>query len=128
MIVARQPGFLSRSDDVLLSADGRTVLARAIEFVCFNDRYVLVWSLQAEFYGLFDALADPPLQRLSYADAMAESGLAGEGGCGGHYRGMVGSSLLYDGNTAPFLPPCDWRNFRAKGLKHREWFDRPCES
>ncbi|MFN3259525.1 MAG: hypothetical protein ACE37J_03100 [Pikeienuella sp.] len=42
----------------LYARDGKNRLSRDVEFVCFNDRYVFVYSKEREFTGLYDAEAD----------------------------------------------------------------------
>jgi len=39
----------------LFATDGRTRLARDVEFLCFNDRYVFVQSYDRAFTGLYEA-------------------------------------------------------------------------
>ena len=115
------------SADDLLSKDGETRLARDIEFVCFNDRYVWVYSYDRSESGLFDAESEERLDGMGVNEAFAVSGLSGDNlTCNGYYTGMVGPGLLYDGNTSPHLP-CNQRNVGNPTLRDRKWFDRPCE-
>lgn len=116
------------SADDLLSKDGETRLARDIEFVCFNDRYVWVYSYDRSESGLFDAVTEERLDGMGMIEAFAVSGLGGNNlTCNGYYTGMVGPGLLYDGNTSPHLPSCNQRNLGNPTLRDRKWFDRPCE-
>lgn len=126
MVLARSFDWTRSGRDDLLAADGRTLLARDVEHVCFNDRHVWVSSYEPGHTGLYDALASAKLDGMGYAEAMQVSELRGGKGCTGYYLGMVGPGLLYDGNEAPFLPPCAWRNVGDGALKDRSWFDRPC--
>ena len=126
MVLARASDWTLSGRDDLLAADGRTPVARDVETVCFNDLYVWVRSREADSTGLYDAAAGAKLDGLDYSEAMEASGLDGGFGCGGYYLGMVGPSLLYDGNEAPFLPSCAWRNVGDETLEHRDWFDRRC--
>jgi hypothetical protein len=90
--------------------------------VCFNDRWVKADG------GFYDGLTELAIDDEAYDWAWKESGLKGHGvTCDGYYTGDLGASLLYDGNEAPFLPPCEWRNLKNKSLRNRAWFERPCE-
>ena len=124
MILKRELDFSKYGRDDLFAADGRTVLARDIESVCFNDRYV-----EADG-GLLDGQTNQLISRHdwdTYLKVYRSSGLQNGHGCNGYYTGMVGPGLLYDGNEAPFLPPCEWRNLENPSLADRSWFDRPCD-
>lgn len=121
------PAQLSSAD--LFAKDGATRLARELEFVCFNDRYVWVYSYDRSQSGLFDAVMDARLDGLGHDEAFAVSGLGGNRqACNGYYTGMVGPGLLYDGNTSPHLPSCSARNIDNPTLQDRGWFDRPCSN
>ncbi|MGM0584741.1 MAG: hypothetical protein ACQEUZ_08820 [Pseudomonadota bacterium] len=111
----------------LFTTNGRTRLARDVEFVCFNDRYVFVHSKNREYTGLYDAEADNRVT-VGYSQAMAISGLSDRNGCNGYYTSWIGPGLLYEGNTAPFLPRCASRNLDNETLRDRSWFERPCDS
>lgn len=111
----------------LFTTNGRTRLAREVEFVCFNDRYVFVHSKNREYTGLYDAEADSSLA-VDYSVAMDVSGLSRPGGgCDGYYTGWVGPSLLLDDGRPPFVPSCAWRNVNNDELRDRTWFERPCQ-
>lgn len=113
--------------DDMFASDGRTLLARDVEFVCFNDRFVEVTAFERGQGGLFDAETQGRVPRGSYDEMLAESGLSVWGKtCNGYLTGMTGAGLLYDGMTAPFQPPCAWRNFDNTELNDRRWFERPC--
>lgn len=110
----------------LFAENGRTRLARDVEFVCFNDRYVFVQSYDRGFTGLYDAETDSRLP-VDYSDAMDISGLDKPGGgCNGYFTGWVGPGLLLDDGRPPFVPPCAWRNVDNEALRDRAWFERPC--
>lgn len=110
----------------LFATNGRTRLARDVEFVCFNDRYVFVHAKNREYTGLYDAEADSRVP-VDYSRAMANSGLSVGNGCNGYYTSWIGPGLLYEGNAAPFLPSCASRNVENESLRDRNWFDRPCD-
>ncbi|MFQ5635571.1 MAG: hypothetical protein ACE5G3_09625 [Gammaproteobacteria bacterium] len=127
MVVQRSFDFTRDSRHDLLGRDGTTPLARDVEFLCFNDRYVWVISHDRDQTGLFDGDSGAKVAGLSRREAFAVSGLRGNGKtCNGYFTAMVGPGLLYDGNTDPFLPSCDWRNSGNTALLHRDWFERPC--
>jgi len=127
MVLVRSFDWSRSGRDDLLATDGVSALARDIEGVCFNDRYIWVLSYRPEDTGLYDAEIDARLDSVGYPDAMAISGLSEGNGCNGYYTGMVGPGLLYDGNALPFLHPCGWQNLDNPALTHRDWFERPCD-
>lgn len=116
---------LGRND--MFAADGRTRLARGVELVCFNDRYVLVHAYERSQSGLFDSKLGGKVFGEDFDTALADSGLK-DGGktCNGYFTAMIGPRLLYDGNTDPFLPSCDWRNLGNTALLRSDWLERPC--
>jgi len=110
----------------LFATNGRTRLARDVEFVCFNDRYVFVRSYERAFTGLYDAETDSRLP-VDYSDAMGVSGLDKPGGgCNGYFTGWAGPGLLLDDGRPPFVPPCALRNVDNEALRDRSWFERSC--
>lgn len=111
----------------LFATDGRTALARDVELVCFNDRYVKVYSYDRKHGGVYDGATDRPVPISASKEVHAASGLLGGHGCNGYYTGMVGPGLLYDGMVSPFLPPCSWRNLENPILTDSSWFERPCD-
>lgn len=127
MILKREFDLSRMERDDLFASDGRTALARDVEFVCFNDRYVKVYSYDRKYSGLYDGETDRRVPTNASKEAYAASGLIGRHGCNGYYTGMVGSRLLYDGMVSPFLPPCSWRNLDNPTLTDRSWFERPCK-
>ena len=127
MILKRSFDFTRNGRDDLLSSDGKSKLARDIEFVCFNDRYVWVYSFRPEYTGLYKAKTSERLSGVGYPEAMTISGLNDRHGCNGYYTSMLGPGLLYDGNEAPFLPLCESRNLDNPGLAQRDWLERPCD-
>lgn len=110
----------------LFATSGKSRLARDVEFVCFNDRYVFVYSKDRKSTGLYDVETDSRLP-VGYSDAMDISGLEKPGGgCNGYFTGWVGPRLLLGDGRPPFLPPCAWRNVDNAALRDRAWFERPC--
>jgi hypothetical protein len=110
----------------LFAVNGGTRLARDVELVCFNDRYVFVHSYDRSFTGFYDAETDSRVP-VDYTQAMTISGLSRPGeGCDGYYTGWVGPGLLLDDGRPPFVPPCAWRNVDNETLRDRAWFERPC--
>ncbi|MDQ7776725.1 hypothetical protein [Paracoccus aminovorans] len=108
------------------ATDGRTILARRLEFLCFNDRYVRITSYKFGDSGIYDAQTDAKVREEQY-DTVARELRSGRGGCNGYYTGLLGAVFLLDGQKFPFLPPCEWRNLNNPALKNRAWFDRPCD-
>ena len=129
MVLKREFDFTWIDRNDMFAADGRTQLARAIEFVCFNDRFVLVYAYEREQSGLFDAETGGKVPGKEYDTAFAASGLDPDRRTcgGGYFAGMLGPGLLYDGMKFPFLPPCSWRNTENRTLARRDWFERPCD-
>jgi hypothetical protein len=126
LIIMRASGQGAAAD--LFAKDGESRLARELEFVCFNDRYVWVYSYDRKETGLFDAETQARVDGLGLIEALSVSGLGGSNqACNGYYSAMVGPGLLYDGNTSPHLPACSQRNMGNTTLQDRSWFDRPCE-
>lgn len=110
----------------LFAENGRARLARDLEFVCFNDRYVFVQSYDGSFTGLYDAVTDSRLM-VDYSDAMEISGLDKPGGgCNGNFNGSVGPGLLLDNGRPAFVPPCTWRTVDNEALRDRACIERPC--
>ena len=119
--------YFPRAPIALFATDGRTILARKLEFLCFNDRYVSVTSYEFGDSGIYDARSDRKVQKEHY-DSVARELRSARGGCNGYYTGFLGAVLLLDGQKYPsLLPPCKWRNFENPALKNRDWFDRPCD-
>ena len=110
----------------LFATDGKTRLARGVESICFNDRYVWVSSYKTEGTGLYDAETDARLDDDGNSKAMLASGLSGGNGCNGYYTAMIGPGLLSEGNKSPFLPLCKSLNLNNPVLTHHAWFERPC--
>jgi hypothetical protein len=127
MILKRELDLLNTERDDMFASDGRTRLARDIEFVCFNDRYVRVSAYDRASSGLYDGRTQSKVPYERSDDVYAESGLGGNRrACNGYFIGMLGPGLLYDGMDPPFLPYCDWRNLANPTLSDRSWFERPC--
>lgn len=130
MVLKREFNFTRYGRDAMFASDRRTPLAREIEAICFNDRFVKVLSCQRTYSGLYDRATSSRVRRDDqgeYDRLLRYTGLTAGHGCNGYYTGMIGPELLYDGNRAPFLPPCAWRNPANTTLKLRDWFDRLCD-
>jgi hypothetical protein len=129
MILKRQFDWEFGKRHDMFASDGDTVLARNIEFVCFNDRYVKAIAYPQGHGGLFDGRTNELISRRdwdTYIKIYRASGLQNRGACNGYYTAMIGPGLLYDGNESPLLPSCEWRNLENTALADRSWFDRPC--
>lgn len=126
LIVKRASPIVGGVSNILLSPDGRQVLARDIEFVCFDDRLVLAISKIPGQGGYFDGAGQAwmPAADTRGFDGVRDP-LAGPSGCNGYYTAMIGPDLLY-GDAPPFLPPCDARNIGNDALENRAWLERPC--
>jgi hypothetical protein len=121
MVLVRSFDWSRSGRNDLLTTNGEDILARNIEGICFNDRYVLVQSYDWRSTGLYDAETNGPV-RVDYAEAIRISGLSHGSGCDGYYTSWVGPGLLYDGNAAPFLPSCSSRNVENGALRDRKLF------
>lgn len=127
MMVMRTFDVSGQGHSDLFAGNGDTRLARNLEFVCFNDRYVWASSYQRSETGLFDSVVGAKLDGMSTKEAFAVSGLGAKNhSCNGYYKVMVGPDLLFDGNTSSLLPSCDQRNLDNPTLLRRDWFRRPC--
>lgn len=123
----REFEFWFKDRDDMYIADGRTLLARDVEFICFNDRFVQATSRELGQGGLFDAETQGRVPPGTFNEMLEESGLSAKGKtCNGHYRPMLGPSFFYDSLKAPFLPDCSDRNIDDPQLVNRQWFERPC--
>lgn len=119
--------YFPRAPVALFATDGRTILARRLEFLCFNDRYVIVTSYKFGDSGIYDAQIDAKVREEQYNTAAREL-RSRRGGCNGYYTGVLGPIFLLDGQKYPsLLPPCAWRNLDNPALKNRAWFERPCD-
>jgi len=117
---------LNRRDD-LFSADGRTRLARDVEFVCFDDRYVYLAAFEPGDTGLYESATDWKAAGDRIAGAAETTDLfAATGGCDGYFSAWIGPALLYDEGRVPHRPLCRSRNLQNTALRRRDWFDRPC--
>lgn len=115
-----------RAEPSLYAKDGKTLLAKNIEFICFNDHYVDVSSYDRGGGGIFGAQNELSSPKLDYLETLAISDLSGNRGCDGYFTAMIGPTFFFEGNDWPFLPDCDSRNFDNLALQDRSWFDRPC--
>ena len=117
-----------RGEYSLYAKDGKNLLAKNIEFICFNDNYVEVISYDQGGGSIFGAQVKLAAPNLDYYEALEISGLSGNRkACNGYYTAIIGPSFFFEGNKWPFLPSCDSRNFENLTLKDRTWFDRPCK-
>jgi hypothetical protein len=116
-----------RAEPSLYAKDGKTLLAKNIEFICFNDHYVKVSSYDRGGGGIFGAQTELSSPNLDYLETLAISGLGGNRkGCNGYFTAIIGPTFFFEGNDWPFLPSCEYRNFENLALQDRSWFDRPC--
>ncbi|OYR20279.1 hypothetical protein [Brucella thiophenivorans] len=125
MVVKRVFDFTLYGRPDLFAADGHTLLARDLDMMCFNDRYIEVYA--ATGGGLIDGETN---LRVSPQYGKDVSGLhRGPFSCNGYYIGWVGASLLFERNQEPSEGPCDWLNFSNPNLKNLAWFEkRRCRS
>ena len=85
-VLKRQFDFWFDDRDDMFAADGRTVLARDIEFLCFNDRFVEVTSYERGQGGLYDAKAQGRVPRGKFEEMLEQSGLSVKGKtCNGYF-------------------------------------------
>ena len=124
MPVTLPNGFVLKGRN-LLSADFRSVLAADIEFVCFDDRFLVVISKTRGQSGLFDAETRNKIPWESHPEIYQPGGLKYGQACNGYYTAMVGPGLL-GGGPAPFLPSCSSINHKNPTLRDQSWLDRPC--
>lgn len=125
MVVKRVFDFTLSGRPDLFAADGHTLLARDLDMMCFNDRYIEVFAETGG--GLIDGETNLRVPRQYGKDV---SGLhRGPFSCNGYYIGWVGASLLYERNPDPLVVSCNWRNFSNPNLKNLAWFEkRRCRS
>lgn len=116
--------------DDMFAADGRTVLARDVEFLCFNDSFAWLTSYERGHAGLYDAATQSRVRRGKFEEMLEKSGLQVQGKtCNGYFTAMLGPGLLYDdGPESPFLPRCSRRNLGNAALSDRSWLERPCRA
>ncbi|WP_298858274.1 hypothetical protein [uncultured Sulfitobacter sp.] len=127
MIIKQQLDLKRRHLGNLLAPDGKTVIAKDIEFVCFNDTHIRVISY-IDGENLNYAEQEGRLLTLSSnRETLEEAGLWKEkGSCNGYFDAMIGPGLLYVGNRDPFLPACRHRNLENDALQNPEWLKWPC--
>lgn len=121
-------GFVIRGTSVVLAADRRTILASDAEFLCFDDRFLVITSMNMRALLILDRL--DPVPSVSMPQTLPKGVgnlLRGADGCNGYYTQMIGPGLLHDGGEWPFLPQCDSVNRNNATLKQRDWFERPCD-
>ena len=121
------PNGLILRDNDLLTRDQRTVLARDIEFLCFDDQFVIVGVRTGTDNGLFDEESSASIAVEGRPEVFMPGGLKyGRRACNGYYTSMVGPQLLVAGNRPPFLPNCTSVNRENAALKDQSWLNRPC--
>lgn len=114
-------------DDTLFTPDGMTTLAGDIEFVCFDDRFLVVISKTRGQSGLFDAQTRSEVSKEAHPEIFQPGGLKyGRQACNGYYTAMIGPGLLR-GDPSPFQPYCDYVNHDNHALKDKAWLNRPCD-
>ena len=119
-------GLVLRGDD-LFAKEGATLLATDIEFLCFDDRYVIVGTRRGGPGGIFDKDGNAQMSLESRPEIFMPGGLKfGRRACNGYYTSMVGPRLLVAGNRPPFLPNCTSVNRENAALKDQSWLNRPC--
>ncbi|WP_449045454.1 hypothetical protein [Paracoccus versutus] len=112
----------------LFATDGRKILAREIEFVCFDDRYVSITSYKLGDSGIYDAQTNAKVREEEQDSVEYLLMHAHRKACNGYYTGLLGAVFLLDGQKySSLLPPCEWRNLDNPALKNRAWFDRSCD-
>lgn len=120
-------GFVIRGESTVLSNDRRTVLSDDAEFLCFDDRFMLVTSMRGTGAKLLDSQIQGPVDEDKHAELSAPGGLLyGPNACNGYHTAVIGPGLLHDGASSPFLPTCKSFNRSNPKLKDRDWFNRPC--
>ena len=120
-------GFIIRGNTVVLSSDRRTVLSEDAEFICFDDRFLIITSLKGDRRALFDTRSQGQVDVGSHPEITAPGGLLyGENSCNGYHTAMTGPGLLHDNARWPFLPSCEYVNKGNPTLRDREWLNRPC--
>lgn len=121
------PNGLVLLGDRLLSSDQKATLVADVEFLCFDDRFVMATSKTRGQGGLFDGRTGARAQLEGHPEIYEPGGLKfGHGGCNGYYTALTGPGLLGDRNRPPFLPPCESVNRENSALKNKDWLNRPC--
>lgn len=124
MHLERSFDFTQSGRHDLVSAHGHSILAKDVEFVCFDDRYAIIVAADAKNSGTFDAVLNTKLDASSIAPD--DSGLRTRNGCNGYYTVMLGPNLLYDQARLPFLPSCSSVNLENPNLHTSSWRVRRC--
>lgn len=128
MVVKRVFDFTLHGRSDLFASDGYTRLAEDLEFMCFNDRYIKVFTkkLGGGGRGVFDGETNLPVSK----GKQDITGLSKRPySCYGYYTGWVGPDLLYERSREPLVVLCNWRNFSNPNLKNLAWFEkRRCRS
>jgi hypothetical protein len=120
-------GFVIRGYGDVLSGDRRTLFTDSAEFLCFNDRFLRVFTMDGSKSLLLDSKTQGHVDVANHPELTTPGGLLNGGnGCNGYYTGVVGPGLLYDDGKWPFLPSCKSVNWNNPTLKDRSWLARPC--
>lgn len=120
-------GFVIQGNTVILSSDRRVVLSNDAEFICFDDRFLIVTSLRDGKRGLLDSQSQRQIEEHSQPELNAPDGLLhGPNNCNGYYTRMMGPGLLHDNGEWPFIPSCESVNRGNLSLGDRAWLNRPC--
>jgi hypothetical protein len=120
-------GFVLQGRSVVLSPNGRSVLASDVEFVCFDDRFLWVITDRKGQGGLFDARSRSRVDERDHTEIFEPGGLRyGREACNGYYTSMISPGLLHGGTAWPFMPSCDSVNRENPALQDKVWLSRPC--
>lgn len=126
MVVKRVFDFTLTGRTDLFASDGYTRLAEDMEFICFNDRYIKVFTMSPDGGGVFDGETNLPVT----SEKQDITGLSKwPYSCYGYYTGWVGPELLFERSQEPLVVSCNWRNFSNPNLKNLAWLEkRRCSS
>lgn len=117
-------GFILRGETLL--ASDRRLLVTDLEFVCFDDHFLIATSVRRGQGGLFEATTQSRVPYDQHPEIYEPGGLKyGPATCNGYYTGMLGAGLIH-GERPPFLPNCGWVNRDNPNLQNRAWLERPC--
>ncbi|MEJ5079305.1 MULTISPECIES: hypothetical protein [unclassified Ochrobactrum] len=125
MVVKRVFNFTLHGQSDLFTSDGYTRLAEDMEFMCFNDRYIEVFTMDPGG-GVFDGETNLPVPK----GKRDITGLSKPPySCYGYYTAWVGPDLLYERSQDPLVVSCKWRNYSNPNLKNLAWLEkRRCRS
>lgn len=116
---SREHGYFASDCSIVLSSDA--------EFLCFDDRFLIVTSLRDGQRVLFDSQSQRQLDQHSHPELNAPGGLLdGSNSCNGYYTRMMGPGLLHDNGEWPVIPSCESVNTGNVNPRDRNWLNRPC--